>query len=1298
MTAGVPPATLKLFRDRSSFLTFPPSEVVLKMNTRWHCHRTVRISALTIIIGSLLAGSFTLAADGPVPADDILVTLKGHTDVINAIAFSPDGRQVLTGSFDTSLKLWDSATGKEIRTLAGQFGHQKLVLSAVFSPDGQSVASGSADGSAKVWDVPSTHPLRRLVHADGVNGVAISPDGKTLAGACKDGTIHLWNPADGKDLRTLRGHEGAVTSLSFHGNNQWLASAGRDGTVRVWNVHDGKPLGTIYAHRGPVAAVAFHPNGSWILSTGNDGALRVWQWPVTPRRKLPSAGGSATSLTTWADGDRLISASAKGMVEIRNGNGDVGRTLKEEGAFIRTVAGGDGLAMAGTEDGHVVFWNVDNGQVLGHALSADGPVTGLAVDPQRRALLSAGPDGVIRLWRVPQEAEKQPLRQPAAILTAVLAPDGRHLFTGGSDKLVRRWDLDVGRLERSYAGHEGPVTAIVIGPDGKFVTGSSDGTIRLWDPNNDKALAVTKADTGAVTSLMIVPASRQLLSASAAGTLKLWNMPAAPRPKEFALAWQVSNGKPVRQLLIEPAGNQVIAAGDDGKLTLRALKDGKSIAAVAAHDGPITGLALDVGHRQLVSAGADGTAKRWKLPSNPADAAKLKPTVVLKLAGPADSVAINSLGTRIAVGVTTARAGKPGAALVQVFDAENGRRLFSLDRQKEAIHAVAFRDRHLISASADGSVWLNEIAVERSWKAQPGGVTALLFLGSSMRALSGGADKTVKLWDANTGKLIRNYGPLGAPVSVLAVSRDSSHVAAAAGNTVTLWDSGNGHMERQLVHPDKVLALGFSGDRSRLVTGSADGFARVWDTHTGQELEAFHHQGPVRGVAFGYDNRVVISSGDEKTLALDMVANARTIPISTTPVPALAIASYGGHVLTGGKGRGVGLWNLNNGNRERTLGGPDDVPAAITVSRNYVLFAVAGTDKTIRLYFANDGRLLGTLATPGAVRELAISPDNQVLAAACDDGSVLTWNVAYNPGQQPTAEFGKLLQTYDHAAAATGVAYAQDGRTLYSSGLDKEIRAWKVPSPQPRNFQQGREVDAVAFNSKGTLLATGSHDGLVRIWDVTKGNIVRQIEAHNRPTQSSVYGVAWSPDDSLLVSGSLDTSLKLWNPKTGALMRTFPGYKAKTDEKGHREGVFGVAFSPDGKRIASCSSDRTIRVWNVADGKVLQELVNPKLRPVGFPPYTPAHPGWVFCVRYTPDGKRLVSVGNAPAGQGSIAFWDTATGKLLSARTLALGPIYSVAISPDGKRVALGCGSRRGSQEANGYVMRMPSDVYVSRP
>jgi WD40 repeat protein len=329
----------------------------------------------------------------------------------------------------------------------------------------------------------------------------------------------------------------------------------------------------------------------------------------------------------------------------------------------------------------------------------------------------------------------------------------------------------------------------------------------------------------------------------------------------------------------------------------------------------------------------------------------------------------------------------------------------------------------------------------------------------------------------------------------------------------------------------------------------------------------------------------------------------------------------------------------------------------------------------------------GWVATLGghteAIYAVAFSPDNKQVASASFDRTIKLWDAAT----------GKELKTLGGASGHQNlvlcVVYSPDGQLLASGGVDNTARIWKVLGDAPtKNLAHPNLVDAVVFNSTGNLLATGCHDGAVRIWDVAKGQQVRQINAHTTPA-APVYCIAWTPDGKQILTGSMDHSMKLWDAGSGKLVQEFKKFKDKDFEKGHRDAVFCLALSPDGKTLASGSSDHTLKLWNVTNGTVIAEFVNPSLKSGAGAPAA-AHPGWVYGLRFTPDGKYLISVGNAPQNQGYLGVWDVAERKLKSGREFMTGPIYTLALSAKGDLLAIGCGPRsHDAQEGKGYILRV---------
>jgi WD40 repeat protein len=360
------------------------------------------------------------------------------------------------------------------------------------------------------------------------------------------------------------------------------------------------------------------------------------------------------------------------------------------------------------------------------------------------------------------------------------------------------------------------------------------------------------------------------------------------------------------------------------------------------------------------------------------------------------------------------------------------------------------------------------------------------------------------------------------------------------------------------------------------------------------------------------------------------------------------------------------------------------------------LIAAAGTDGKVRLFNFNDPKLLSLFSPPAPVRSLAFAPDSKALVASCANGSVVSWDTVYIPGQPPPAEFGKLAQTFTQQSAE--LAFPGTGAVFYSAG-EKSVKAWKLASETAtRQFGLGGPVSAVAFNPAGTQVAGGSGDGRLRIFDIAKSALIRDVAAHGVPAnQQAVYALAWNADGTQIVTASQDGSLKLWEAVSGKLVREFKAFKEKEFPKGHQEAVLSVAFSPDGKQIASGGMDQSIKIWNIADGSVARQLRNPAfsagggVEAAGDGKPVLAHPGWVYALKWEKDGK-LLSAGGAPRLRGYLAVWEPASGKLLSGQELAVGAVFSLAVSPDGKFVALGTGGsvRSGADLNQGVVLKMP--------
>jgi|GEM_PF-1657079 len=1248
-----------------------------------------RIRIVVAVPLALLSVAFAQTpAPQPVPA----LTLKGHTDPVSAVTVSPDGKFFATGSFDKTAKLWDGTTGKELRTFAGKNGHANLVLGVAFAPDGSALATASSDNQLKIWDIANGKPTGLLAHAAGVTQVAASADGKLLAAGAADGTIRIWTALDGKLTQTLIGHAGAIVGLGFAPNGLTLYSAGADKTLRYWNPLTGVSNGSIGVALADITGFWVNPANSSVMIATADGSLKTFP-AALPVAGKPFAPGAAavTAMTLSADGTVLLAATADNKLRSWNATTGLLTELGPVPAGVVQVAFGPptlGYAV-GLSTGRVQFIGAD-GKPKGEILACETGLKSLAFSADLGSLFTLGTDGVARRWPVASlspAVPAKPLVHAVAVTGAIPNADGKKVITAGADNAVRIWNAGV--IEREFKEHKAAITAMAAVADA-VLSADAAGEAILWNPADGKVIAKLLGTKKAPATFALLSPAKSITLGYADGEVRHWPAPAA-KDKEIA---GLALPKPAVAMGLSADGKRLLSVASDGKVRSTNPAMAKDETAFATATANPTQAAISPDRTKLAEVGTVGNVRTLLVRPLVADA---KPVWSLPLTEEVETISFSNDGLRIAVAVVR----KVGRA-ARILDAITGVELQTVAEPVAPVTALAWLPDNkslLIAGDKAVSAAVLQVDVVRATVPSAGVASVQPALGLAVAAT---ADKMVRLHEIAAGpapKELKAFGPLADVAKVLAISKDGGMLAAATGKTLAVWQTADAKALPVSAFPADIAQLAFSADKTRLAVGLANGGAVIVTVATGLAEQVVTHVGGIAGLAFHPTLPLLFTAGADKAISATPLVLAKQVADPTLFGGTLTGSVNGTNAFSSGTGKGVALTNAGTGAKERIIGDAVGITAVASNKAGTLVAVAHGPEPTITLHNFADGAVVGSWKTGAKVTELAFHPTAPALAGVQADSKVAVWNTLFDAGQPLPPEFGKPMLELPHPVAVKGLSFLGDGSTLLTGCDDKQVRVWKFVSDQPSfTLAHPNLVHCAAFDKTGKFVATGCQDGILRIFDISKtpGALAKAINAHILPQGQSIYAVAWHPDGKLVASASLDKSIKIWDATAGTIVKEFkPGSDAAPAPgaarlPGHTDQVFTLAYTKDGKQLASGSSDRTVKLWNTETGALVREFGNPNFKPLGDGGPAPAHPGFVQCVKFTADNTRLVSVGTAPKFRGYLAVWNVADGKLLYGSELEFGPLTSVDVRPDGS-LLLGCGPKqRGTTDSEAVVIPFP--------
>ena len=539
-------------------------------------------------------------------------TLATHQGGVLDVAITPDGLYAVSASEDSTLKLWNLATGREERTLTG---HEAWVWAVTITPDGRRALSASEDETIRVWNLITGHQEHTLLgHEDVVNAVTVTPDGRYAASASWDNTLIVWDLNEGKEVYTLTGHSDLVQAITTDPDGDFLISASRDGTFKIWRFENGEEVQTLSQPDDLVQAIAVTPDRRRAISTSTEGMIRVWSLlDGQVERALQTEERLMNAIAVSGGGERAVSATSFGTLKVWNmGTGQLEHTLHGHTDSVRSVAiTPDGRqAVSASKDSTLKVWDLSYQRPVGLPSGHDAAVHAVAVTPDGKRAISASDDGTLKVWHLRFEQEELTLSGHSWPVNAVaVTPDNEQVVSVSMGGNLKVWDLLMAEVVHTLEGYR----AVTITPDGRYaIAGSFDYTLKVWDlATGELAFILPTTNKDAVEALTITPDSSILISAHQSGQIHLWNL-----DQKQIIHTLSEHTWAINSVVVTQDGRFLISGSDDGTLKvwdIASILANRQVVvqSLHGHTGRIMSVGVDMGGQRIVSASRDHTIRVW---------------------------------------------------------------------------------------------------------------------------------------------------------------------------------------------------------------------------------------------------------------------------------------------------------------------------------------------------------------------------------------------------------------------------------------------------------------------------------------------------------------------------------------------------------------------------------------------------------------------------------------------------------------------------------------------------------------
>jgi telomerase protein component 1 len=890
---------------------------------------------------------------------------------------------------------------------------------------------------------------------------------------------------------------------------------------RAWIAHMNKPQhqdacrNTLTAHQEAVLACAFSPDGTRLVASSRDSTTKIY------------ATDTGEELATLFGHSNWVVACA----------------FSPDGRMLATASW----------DHTAKLWDAATLHELATMSSHKRQLSDVVFSPDSKLVATASWDCTVILWYCVGSDAGKPFSTIKAhnkpINSISFSPDGQRLATGSWDATIKLWSVTVtsGEACKELAcldgGHQKSITSVRFAPNDKHLLSTSlDGSVRLWDPRLGKQIAVLGTHAQPALGSAYSRDGQRVATSSIDGTVKFWDALLGSEISSHPLGLGYLSA-----CSFSPDDERIACSTQDCHIILWDVVERKVLTRYVGHTRTIIEIAYSPTEGRFASASDDGTARIWEEVFGGENAGDVQALAVLSgHTAPVSSCAYSPNGTILATGSHDFS--------VRLWSS-TGQPLAVMREHTNVVVSCHFapNGRYLVTASRDASM--------KVWQ------------------IDGGREQAPKLISNMTGQLDW--------LNCCRFAPDSKRIVCSSWDfNLHLWSVRNGKKLNTFTgHTGSVQSCGFSADGNYIVSASFDCTLKVWDSRTGAELTTLiGHRERINGFAFAHDGRRVASVSDDGTLRLwDFLSGTEIAtllghhgPVNATAIAQAAPSSGAGNantsnnylLATASDDSTVRLWDTAF-STEHTA--HSDSIASTVFSPDGKHVATASSDGTVKLWNALTGELSKTFAHGGPVRALAFNASNKRLLSVGDSGIVKVWAIS-------TRKLSATLETGETPMPLRCIAVSPDDNVIASAGWSCRMYLWSTQKAAIIATAQGHRdwIECIAFSADSKMIATGSRDNTVILWN-SAGRMIGQLSGHTNWISSCQF----SANGAVVLSSSWDGTVRLWDRQSSAVLTTLT-----TDSP-----LSHAYFAPNSRFVLSVGRDAVLRIWDSKKGRVKSEFV-----------------------------------------------------------------------------------------------------------